>query len=246
VTTGKGKPAQWTQIGKSQTSPVENKTRAEVALDNYYLVVGFEVNNPKAFVDGVHDLAVDYGHAFFYLVKNLIIEKVFSFGPAGAGKNGWFNKGGTFSRNAYNVGAIKKDGYTNSRAATADFAITEVVKAFQIPLTTSQARMLGEAVDKIRLEIEAGTVKYHAMVNDTCAETAKSLLDDADISTPSGSGWVKHSRMINFPVAYAINPYTWHKNFREKYQEKLYKADAIPGDWHPPVGESDPIFGAKQ
>jgi hypothetical protein len=120
------------------------------------------------------------------------------------------------------------------------------VKAFQILLTAGQAKKLGAAVDKIRFEIQDGGVNYHAMMNDTCAETAKGLLDDADVTTPSGSGWVKHSRMVNFPVAYAINPYAWHEHFREKYQEKLYKPDAIPGDWHPPVGQSDPIFGANK
>jgi hypothetical protein len=59
---------------------VDHKKRAEVTLDSYYLVVGFEVNFPKAFVNQVHDLHVDYGHAFFYLVKNSKIEKSFSFG----------------------------------------------------------------------------------------------------------------------------------------------------------------------
>jgi len=72
--------ASWVKIGSSETSPVENKRRAQVFVDSYYVVVGFEVNNPKAFVDNVQDLAVDYGHAFLYVVKNTTIVKSFSFG----------------------------------------------------------------------------------------------------------------------------------------------------------------------
>lgn len=37
----------WVSAGSSQTSPVENKIRAQVSIDSYYVVVGFEVNNPS-------------------------------------------------------------------------------------------------------------------------------------------------------------------------------------------------------
>jgi hypothetical protein len=56
---------QWKEIGRSQTSPTAVTKRTEVKVDDYYLVIGFEVNKATAFVDGTHDLGVGYGHAFF-------------------------------------------------------------------------------------------------------------------------------------------------------------------------------------
>lgn len=236
--------AGWTQVGQSRTSPIDNKKRAEVALDSYYLVVGFEVNYPKAFVNEVHDLAVDYGHAFFYLVKNSKVIKFFSFGPAGPGKIGWFNKGEQpgFGRNAYNVGAFKKDGYRNSRPGTPDYRISELVKAFRISLSLEQARKLEAETDKARLQVLDGDIRYNATLNDTCAETAKEVLDSAGVPTPSGSGLVKHSGILNFPVAYAVNPYKWHEDFRGKYREESYEKRGS-GPWVLTVGKDDPIFG---
>lgn len=246
MTTGRDSALRWSQIGKSRSSPIDNTKRAEVTLDSYYLVVGFEVNFPKAFVDGKHDVAIDYGHAFFYIVKNSKIVKSFSFGPADAGKIGWFNKGERpgFGRNAYNVGAFKKDGISNSRPGTADYPITELVKAFRIILSIEQANKLEVETEKARLEILDGKIQYTAMLNDTCAETAKEVLDDAGIKTPSGSGLVKHSRIVNFPVAYAVNPYKWHEGFQEKYTDASYKVTSrFGGGWIPAAGDDDPIFG---
>lgn len=233
----------WAQVGQSRASPIDNRKRAEIALDSYYLVVGFEVNKTKAFVNEIHDLAVDYGHAFFYVVKNTKVTKFFSFGPAGSGKIGWFNKGGQpgFEQNAYNVGAFKKDGYTNSRPGTPDFPIRELVKVFRISLSLKQARMLEAEAEKARLQVFNEDILYTAMVNDTCAETAKEVLDSAGISTPSGSGLVKHSGILNFPIAYAVNPYKWHKDFQEKYKETSYPNDS--GGFTLAPGDDDPIFG---
>jgi hypothetical protein len=236
--------AEWMTVGTSTTSAVTNTTRKAVLLDSYYLVVGFEVNKPDAFVGGVHDLAIDYGHAFFYVVKNKAISKFFSFGPNGVGKLGWLNRGGLpFNRNIYNVGAFKKDGLINARPATADYPITELVRAFQMMLTLQQARKLETEIDKVRSEIKSGKIKYSALMNDTCAETAKEVLDDAGVETPSGYGAIKQSRMVRFPVVYAVNPYRWHQNFKALYDEKRFKPDG-PGDWVPNIGASDPIFGA--
>lgn len=80
--------AGWIPVGSSQTSPIENMKRTHVALDSYYVVIGFEVNRLEAYKNDVHDLALDYGHAFFYLVKNTKIMNSFSFGPWGVGKVG--------------------------------------------------------------------------------------------------------------------------------------------------------------
>lgn len=237
MTTNPRAAESWVRIGSSETSPTENKIRAQVFLDSYYVVVGFEVNDPKAFKDDIQDLSVDYGHAFFYLVKNLVIKKSFSFGPNGPGKHGLFNTG--------RVTTYKKDGRQNGRPATADYSITEPVKAFKISIAAQQAVKLEREIDKIRAQIYAGSVEYSALMNDTCAETAKEVLDDADVETPSGSGWVKHSGMLRFPLVYAANPYKWHKNFKASHSERNFDPGAL-GEWIPVPGERDPIFGAKK
>jgi len=225
----------WVSIGSSYTSPVENRIRAQVSVDNYYVVVGFEVNNPKAFVNGIQDLAIDYGHAFIYLVKNMEIAGAVSFGPNGAGKIGWFNKGRTMTS--------KKDGQQNGRPATADYPVREPVKAFRIPVSKQQALRLLKEIKDLRKEIDEGDVEYSALMNDTCAETVKEVLDDADIETPSASGWIKHSKVLSFRFVYAANPYKWHKQFKERYVETSYTPEEL-GEWIPAVGGEDPIFGS--
>lgn len=226
--------SKWQAIGSSRTSPVENQKRAQVLLDSYYIVVGFEVNNSKAFVDDVHDLAVDYGHAFFYLVKNVTIIKSLSFGPNGAGKIGWFNNGRYLT--------YKKDGSQNARPATADYPIRERARAFRIQVSIQQATSLQRAIDEIRVEIYYGRQEYSPIMNDTCAETAKEILDQAGVQTPSGAGWIKNSKMLSFPVVYAVNPYAWHANFKVAHPEKEFAPDEV-GEWYIIVGENDPIFG---
>ncbi len=216
----------WEEIGRSTTSPTENTRRKEVAVDDYYVVVGFEVNDPKAFVNDVQDLGIDYGHAFFYVVKNRVVVRVFSFGPAGAGKVGWFNQGNAENPNAYNRGAVLKNGYQNSRPGTADYRITDKVSAFKIPIGISQGVQLIKATDKARSEIANGRQRYTAYMNDTCAETARDIIGSAGIDTPSGSGIVRHSgigiasgKAVGTPFGdvvvgfTAVNPYMWHKNF---------------------------------
>lgn len=224
----------WASIGSSTTTPTENTRRAEVTVNSYYVVVGFEVNNAKAFINGVHDLAEDYGHAFLYLVENLTIKSLFSFGPAGWGKIGWFNRG--------RIMTSKKDGSQNARPATADYGITETVKAFKMVVSKKQAILLEQEILQLRREIYIGSLEYSALVNDTCAETAKELLDDADVQTPSGSGPIKHSKIAKFPFVYAVNPYKWYADFKANHPEMLFKPDEI-GEWLPVIGEDDPIFG---
>lgn len=233
MTTNSNASKFWFAVGSSKTSAPENNIRAQVLLDSYYVVIGFEVNNPKAFINDTHDLAKDYGHAFFYLVKNKSIESFFSFGPAGMGKVGWFNRGRTMTS--------KKDGQQNARPATSDYGITEIVKAFKIAVTRKHALALVQEVSKMKIEIQEGKVKYSALMNDTCAETAKEVLDEAGVETPSGSGWIKHSGKMNVPIAYAVNPYMWHKNLKSNYVESIFKID-VEGEWIPAIGEDDPIF----
>lgn len=229
----------WIEVGRSQSSKIENKNRTQVLLDDYYVVIGFEVNNPNAFKNKVHDLAIDYGHAFFYIVKNKLISMVFSFGPGTIGKFGWFNDGGESK-----IPAPLKDGYSNSRLGTADYEITEPVKAFKIKITAAQGAALEAATKKARDEIFQRKIMYTAYVNDTCAETAKEVLSEAEIDNPSGLGLVKHSGILPFTLTWATNPYMWHHELLESGAVEL-KFSPPPGPWVPPVGAPDPIFGGS-
>ena len=248
------KKPQWLKVGESTTSPVANKERKEILVDEYYVVVGFEVNNPAAFVDDVQDLGVHnehgngYGHAFYYVVKNDVVSKVMSFGPTlpnperdDGPKVGWADKGSRIDTapNKYNTWAFVKDGHKNSRPGTPDYGISELIKAFKIPLTLKQGVQLEQATEKMRQKIISGKQRYTVYMNDTCAATARGLLSDSGIDTPSGDGAVKHSGMINFPLAYAINPYMWHKNFTKS----TYKqgAKAAVKEWLPKIGKDDQI-----
>jgi hypothetical protein len=229
----------WAGVGQSATTPTTNTKRAKVLVDSYYVVIGFEVNIPGAFKNETHDLRIDYGHAFFYLVKNSSISHSFSFGPRGGGKVGWLGKGET--KAAYNAGAIMKDGSKNARPGTPDYAIRELVRAFKLDISLSTAQQLAKAVIAARDEVWSGETEYHAFLNDTCAETAKEILDEANIATPDGDGWVKHSGIIDLPLAYAVNPYKWHRNFRLAHRERKYFPDS--GEWIIMAGAPDPIFG---
>jgi len=245
MTTTPSQTLKWKNIGSSRTSPVSDTTRQNVQLDTFYLVIGFEVNSADAFNNNIHDLAIDYGHAFYYLVQNIKIIQSFSFGPHGPGKIGWFNKGITKEKQVYTIGAIKKDGHKNSRPGTADYMITEKVKAFKVPINRKQAEALNQKTMKARVEIYEGKLTYSAMINDTCAETAKEILDDSDIDTPGGFSWVKHSEIADIPIAYAVNPYRWHRDFKAKYEELIFYPEGL-AEWIPMIGESDPIYGNRR
>lgn len=238
---------QWKLVGNSTTSPTDNKKRKEVKLeDRYYVIVGFETNYPSAFLDETQDLAIDYGHAFFYAVRNNIVQFSFSFGPSGFGKVGWFDSGERLrgSPNKYDSGAVVKNGMQNSRPGTSDYPITEPIKAFKITLTKKQAEALEKETSAVREKITSGKQKYTAYMNDTCAETAREILSDSGIKTPGAAGKVKHSGMLSFPIAYADTPYKWHHSFKEAgYKELKFKPPTKI--WNPEIGKIDPLFNTE-
>jgi hypothetical protein len=238
---------EWKAIGQSITSPSEDKKRKEVQLqDIYYIVIGFEVNKP-AFADETLDLSVDYGHAFFYLGRNNTIQLSFSFGPDGIGKIGWFDKGGHRESNVYNIGALIKDGAADARPGTADYGMDEAISAFKIPISAKQANDLTINTNDMRKKIRDRKQKFTAWVNDTCAETARDILNESGIETPSGSGWVKRSKTIDFPIAYAVNPYKWHYNFLQSGAKMIrFEPNVRAGrKWRPPIKDIDPIFSEQ-
>lgn len=117
------------------------------------------------------------------------------------------------------------------------------MKAFKIPLSLGQAKTLEVMIDKYRRKVLSGETRYNAMWNDTCAATAKELLDAAGIETPSGQGLVKYTGIVDRAIISAINPYKWHEEFKRIYREASYKIPERPGAWNPTLGQDDPIFG---
>lgn len=245
----------WTEVGRSTSTPASEKERKSVVVDDFYIVVGFEVNNPNAFVNDALDLAIDTGHAFFYVVVNGLVEKVFSFGPSGAGKVGWFNQGNIGEPNLANTGAVLKDGFRNSRPGTPDYAISELITAFKVPVDYPTGLNVLTKTEEMRQRIINGKQRYTIYMNDTCAETTRDVLSSAGVETPSGSGIVRHSgvgiatgtvidtRFGSYRLGFtAVNPYMWEKNFASagKYPTaKRVLRSNNPADL---VGSADPIF----
>ncbi|WP_445116370.1 hypothetical protein [Acinetobacter sp. WZC-1] len=220
-------------LGNTHKSNTEiNKPTVTVTLNEYAIVVGFEVNYPNAFViqdngwitksnERTQLLDIDYGHAFFYVTKNDIVEVFFSFGPKGAGKDGWFNQGNSQSPNGWNTGAVVKNGYASSRPGTPDYGISEKTTLYRMLVSEKIAKKIIEETNKVRTEIVSGDQKYTAWVNDTCAETAYDILVNYISNLPKGVGAVKQS---GAPVLKVINPYMWHYNFT---QSKFAKPEII-------------------
>jgi hypothetical protein len=256
MATDPGPKPTWEEIGRSISSPLSIKKRKEVEVDDYYVVVGFEVNKPEAFVDDVHDLAVDYGHAFFYVVKNSVVVKVFSFGPAGMGKVGWGGRGSNEDPNWANWGAVLKDGYQNARPGTPDYGITELVTAFKVPIDHAAGVAVMDKTEKMRKKIIDGKQSYAAYLNDTCAQFARAVLESAGVKTPKGDGIVKHSGLglatgTNVDVwllgkqrlGYTeVNPYMWHSQFVKAGKYPTAKRALRSSNPANLVGSADPIF----
>jgi hypothetical protein len=188
---------------KTVTTSKDHPTTSE-SYTQYSVVVGFEVNYPDtAFKNDVHYLGEDYGHAFFYLVKNQQVTKFFSFGPMD-----------------------NPDGKAYvPRLGTADFQIPEETKLFRVDLSEDSYNALMKDTALMRAKIKSGNEKYTAMTNDTCAETARDILDAHIPNLPKGSGKVETNFVVSTGPFDAVNPYMWHKNFKKSiYTELTYSA----------------------
>lgn len=200
-----------------------DKPTTSVVLNKYIVTIGFEVNYPDAFVERDNGwvsksnertqlLDIDYGHAFFYVTKNDIVEVFFSFGPSGAGKSGWFNKGNSQAPNKWNAGAPIKDGYASSRPGTPDYGIGETATLYRIVVNEDSAKKIIAEANQVRQQIISGDQKYTAWINDTCAETARDILSKYISNLPDGTGAIKQA---GIPTLNVINPYMWHYNFKK-------------------------------
>ncbi len=181
-----------------------NVTNVQITRKIYVLTVGFEVNYPNAFVSGVQDLSVDYGHAFFYITQNDKVTVFFSFGPNGMAP----------------PGKITNE-YTGPRPGTTSYAIGETIRLFRLKITEEMAVNVKSEAKCFTEKVNAGKEHYHAFMNDTCAETARDILSAGGVATPSGSGPVKGIG-INALTSNAsfVNPYKWYSDFTKEYSTK--------------------------
>lgn len=168
----------------------------------YILTVGFEVNFPEtAYINGVQDLSVDYGHAFFYITKDNKVTVFFSFGPIGFATPGKIT-----------------DAHTGPRLGTTSYPITEISTLYRFTISEKQADDVKKAADAFTQKVNSGKELYNGSMNDTCAETARDMLKEGGVSTPNGSGPIKGlgidwiTTHVNF-----VNPYKWNEGFSNKY-----------------------------
>lgn len=191
----------------------------------YYLFIGFEVNHmDTAFENNTQSLDManggDYGHAFFYTTKDNIVDTFFSFGPSGAAAP---NKA---------EAAIGIDRASGRRPGTTSYRISEVSRLFRFKITEKQAEDIKREADAFTAKVRSGEEKYTAYMNDTCAETAKDILDAAGIDTPNGQGFVRSGndtadfwfgplevkgQRVPFSGTYFVTPYSWYTQMEEKY-----------------------------
>ena len=209
-------------------------------VDAYVVIIGFEVNYPDAFNDGIMDLDVDYGHAFFYITKNDRIVISFSFGPnGGSDPNSLANK-------------VSGSGEIGPRPGRATYPVSEATKLFRIPVTEKVAKETIKNTQETIAEINAGKLKYNVVYNDTCAATAREILEETIDDLPSGSGKVKTSKTgWQTTVPMMTNPYMWHHNFKiatiidkkTKKKRLKYKEYILPEqDLVLKVGKADPLI----
>jgi len=179
-----------------------NITNVQIRRKTYILTVGFEVNHPSAFINGIQDLSVDYGHAFFYITKNNEVDIFFSFGPKGLAVPGKIT-----------------DEYSGARPGSTNYSITEVTRLFRLKISEEIAINVKDNADAFTAKVNAGTEHYYAFMNDTCAETARDILSAGGVSTPPGSGPIKGvgSDEITTMGSF-VNPYSWYFDFLKKYE----------------------------
>jgi len=74
------------------------------------------------------------------------------------------------------------------------------------------------------------------------------MLEDMGVSemriirTTESPRWIKNSKVADIPIAHAVSPYRWHKDFKTKYEEVVYHRTENPR-WIPLIGRLDPIYG---
>lgn len=155
--------------GQSSSNPHNNQT-VHIS-DQIYLIIGFEVNVPSAYNarTNTQNLDInnggDYGHAFFFTVKNGRIVTFFSFGPKGVASPSLIE------------GLVGVDEFNGSRPATTSYPITETATFFKFKISQIQLDRIKYRADLTKKGAMQGLIKYTVYTNDTCAETARDILD---------------------------------------------------------------------
>lgn len=251
---------QWKKIGSLTTTPDGVLSPVNVQAQQTYVVVGFGVNEPKAFQNGVHYIGIDPGHAFMYTVRNNKVTQFLSFGPI---------QTGNLRNAAWGPG-------------TPDFGMSYATNLFKVEVSMAQMNSVEKITAEFRQLILSGDMPYKGLSNDTCAETVKEILDKAGVTTPNGKGPVGHAltaplrpklengqwpsigstsipintnmgvyrmpvptintgrapdlRMEDVtvtPSITAVNPYKWYDGFKKsgKYKEVRFAAQKEPEDY---------------
>lgn len=230
--------------GQSRSNPQNNQTVR--ISDQIYLIIGFEVNVSSAYNVRTNtqnldiDNGGDYGHAFFFTIKNGRVVTFFSFGPRGGAS-------------PYLIESLVGiDEHTGRRPATTSYAITEIATLFKFKISQAQLDRIKYRADLTKKGVMRGLVKYTVYVNDTCAETARDILKNAGISTPYGGGRVvTPSRFANNITTSVdmVNPYSWHYHIKTKYGEgyrytngySLLNGYRLPESKHWTLEEEQPV-----
>jgi hypothetical protein len=201
----------------------KNEPVTTVNIEYYQLIVGLEVNKPNAFVNNTQILNIDYGHAFFYLTKNGMVKKFFSFGPKGDGKKG--------KAHVHRIGNPL-------------YVIGEITRLYRFSLSQGEFDVISKETDRISAEITSGRQKYTAMVNDTCAETAYDIIVKGYPSIPNGTGPVDAVGWA--PNISAVNPYMWNHKMKSLGLKMYYLNENYDGwkwimQWYASKPIKDPI-----
>ncbi|TCM70911.1 hypothetical protein EC844_101185 [Acinetobacter calcoaceticus] len=221
-----------------------NDPVSEIIIDKYYVVIGVEANKPEAYrvekitfskktakhqyLDG-RDF--DWGHAFFYVVKNDEVFCFFSFGPS-AGK--W------------------KANNLIGKASTCQYPIGEVAQLFIINIEQDVATKIKMDVDRVYKksnntlynektsqweEFKSLDQKYRPATNETCAREAEQILKKhLKERVPSGLGYVKWKNISKK----AVNPYAWHEHLVDSELKQYTYPE------YPDIGKGNEFLAAYQ
>ena len=219
----------------TQASPENNRT-IQIS-DEYYLIIGFEVNLLESLViDGetyekafdkttnTQDLTVEdgYGHNYFITIKNGIVDTFFSFGPGvdlNAGTPEEIEES-TYATPSFLERQKGIDEYSGKRPGNTEYSITEVSQIFKFKINKEQLNNIKLHANNFKAKVRSQEEKYTAYKNDTCAETAKNILDLANIPTPNGEGHVHTpSDIANKLIRNKkyVTPYSWYDQLEMLY-----------------------------
>ena len=188
--------------GQDKATTAKGKPTTTATYDVYYVVIMVDASHPenalkKTTYKGVMYITYhnpippggDPGHMLYYVVKNGIIQAVYSLGPRD-------------SSNAINgVYGL----------ATADCSMKAMCYAFKFNLTKDKALKLINDTNNKREEISDGKLKYNALKNDTCASTALAILRPYLPNLPKGKG----PTGTNGIIINAVTPYWLYDDFKK-------------------------------